>query len=179
MTEFFVPKKVSHDHWYKEPWMLLVFGGPLIVVIAGFITFYLAWQGSDPVLSKDYYKQGININKDLYRDAKASEYKLLAKIQLDQATGMLNLNLAGATDLPTAIVLSIASTAPNTEYESIEKTTLSQIKPGVYEGLIKTQSITNLANLNSWQVKIEASDWRLTADWRDPLHRSLQLKPYN
>lgn len=177
MTDFFIPKKPTEDHWYKEPWMLLVFGGPFVVVIAAIFTFYLAWHGSDPVLSKDYYKQGLNINKDIYRDAKASEYKLSANVQLDGVAGKLTLNLAGATTLPSSVLVTLSSDANNSEFESEDKATLTQIQPGLYAGVINTQSIKNLANLNLWLVKVESTDWRLTADWHDPLHRSLQLKP--
>ena len=77
MTDFFTPKKkASSDIWYKEPWMLLVVGGPVVVVIAAIITGFIAWQGEDKVIAKDYYKHGLNINKDIFRDAKANEYKI-------------------------------------------------------------------------------------------------------
>ena len=30
------------DRWYREPWLLLVFGGPLLVILACIATIYLA-----------------------------------------------------------------------------------------------------------------------------------------
>lgn len=177
MTDFFIPKKSTQDHWYKEPWMLLVLGGPVIVVIAAIFTFYLAWHGSDEVVTKDYYKQGVNINQNLYRDAKAAEYKMAAKIQLDAHSEKISLNLSGATALPSSVQMSISSSGNHSEFETVEKTNLTEIQPGLYEGIINKQAVANLKNLNMWTVKLEASDWRLTADWRDPAHNPLQLKP--
>lgn len=177
MTDFFTPRKTTNDLWYKEPWMLLVVGGPVVVVIAAIITGVIAWQGADKVVAKDYYKQGVNINKDIYSDARASEYKMLAKVQLDKVSGKVLLQLEGKTALPAAVLFSISATSSALEYESMQKITLSQVQPGTYEGLLKIPS--DSLSLALWHVKIEASDWRLTEDWRDPLHTSLQLKAQN
>lgn len=177
MADFFTPQKPKKDLWYKEPWMLLVLGGPVIVVIAAIITGVIAWQGADKVVSKDYYKQGVNINKDIYRDAKASEYKILATAKFDSGTGKINLQLAGATELPASILFTFTSKAGNSEYEPVQKITLYQTKTGLYEGLIKTSPTAESVNLNLWHVQVEATDWRLTADWLDPARTALQLKP--
>ncbi len=37
--------------WWTHGHVWLIISGPLIVVIAGFVTFYLAAHGQDPVLS--------------------------------------------------------------------------------------------------------------------------------
>ena len=179
MTDFFIPQKTTKDLWYKEPWMLLVIGGPVIVVIAAIITGVIAWHGADKLVAKDYYKQGVNINKDIYRDGKAGEYKMLASVQLDQVSGKVLLQLAGNTALPSSVLFSISATSRESAYESVQKITLSQVQPGIYEGLLKIPSASGSFSLALWHVKIEAADWRLTEDWRDPLHTSLHLKPQN
>jgi hypothetical protein len=51
--------------WWKFGHMWLVVGGPVVVVIASFITLYLAMTKIDPVVSEDYYRKGIEINKTL------------------------------------------------------------------------------------------------------------------
>jgi uncharacterized protein len=177
MADFFIPQKPKKDLWYKEPWMLLVLGGPIVVVIAAIITGVIAWHGADKVVSKDYYRQGVNINKDLYRDAKASEYKIFATAKFDRSAGKISLHIEGATELPSAILFTFTSTAGNSEYEAIQKIQLSQTKIGMYEGLLKPASTTDSVNLDLWHVQVEATDWRLTADWRDPANTILQLKP--
>ncbi len=177
MTDFYTPKKTKHDHWYKEPWMLLVLGGPLVVVIAAIITFYLAWQDSDNVLSRDYYRQGLNIDKDLSRDARAGEYKMRAEIRIDSSAAKVLLHLEGQTALPPSVQLVIASPSLTSEYEDVRKITLAQTSAGNYEGIIKIPATTEGTRQNVWHIKIEGADWRLTSVWQNPLLSTLQIKP--
>lgn len=54
--------------WWKFGHVWLVLAGPIVVVIAGFVTLYLAVSRPDPVVSEDYYRKGIEINKTLEAD---------------------------------------------------------------------------------------------------------------
>ena len=58
--------------WWHFGYAWLVISGPLIVVIASFITLYIAISRPDPVID-DYYRKGMEINKTLnaQRDAMA------------------------------------------------------------------------------------------------------------
>ena len=49
--------------WWKFGHVWLVLSGPLVVVVASFVTLYLAVTRPDPVVSEDYYQQGLNINQ--------------------------------------------------------------------------------------------------------------------
>lgn len=51
--------------WWQYGHVWLIIAGPLLVVIAGFITLYLAISRPDPVVDDDYYRKGIEINKTL------------------------------------------------------------------------------------------------------------------
>jgi uncharacterized protein len=51
--------------WWQFGHVWLVIAGPAVVVVASFMTLYLAVTRPDPVISEDYYRQGININKTL------------------------------------------------------------------------------------------------------------------
>ena len=53
------------EPWWKFGHVWLVIAGPAIVVVAGFATFAIAARHPDPVLSEDYYRQGIEINRTL------------------------------------------------------------------------------------------------------------------
>ena len=55
----------SSTPWWKYGHVWLVIAGPAIVVVASFITFYLASSGKDPVVDEDYYRKGVEINKTL------------------------------------------------------------------------------------------------------------------
>ena len=51
--------------WWKFGHVWLVVAGPVIVVIASFITLYLAVTRPDPVLDENYYQKGVAINQTL------------------------------------------------------------------------------------------------------------------
>lgn len=51
--------------WWHYGYVWLIIAGPLLVIIAGFITLYLAISRPDPVVDEDYYRKGIEINKTL------------------------------------------------------------------------------------------------------------------
>lgn len=51
--------------WWKYGYVWFLIAGPLLVIIAGFITLYLAMSRPDPVVDDNYYQHGIEINKTL------------------------------------------------------------------------------------------------------------------
>ncbi|NDP37216.1 MAG: nitrogen fixation protein FixH [Rhodoferax sp.] len=53
------------EPWWKFGYVWLVVAGPAIVVVAAIFTFYLAVTRPDQLVSEDYYRQGIEINKTL------------------------------------------------------------------------------------------------------------------
>lgn len=50
--------------WWNFGYVWLIISGPAIVIVAGFITLYLALSTPDPAV-EDYYRKGIEINKTL------------------------------------------------------------------------------------------------------------------
>ena len=62
----------SETQWYRQfwPWFLIILPGT--VVIASLVTVYIAFKGADALVVKDYYKEGLAINKtvDDLRNAK-------------------------------------------------------------------------------------------------------------
>lgn len=59
------------EPWWKFGHVWLVIAGPAIVVVAGFVTFFIAARQPDPVVREDYYRKGIEINQTL-QDAESS-----------------------------------------------------------------------------------------------------------
>ena len=55
---------VDTAKWYQNPYVWLIIGGPSLVIVASFITLYLAITNPDPAID-DYYRKGIEINKTL------------------------------------------------------------------------------------------------------------------
>jgi uncharacterized protein len=49
--------------WWRYGHVWLVLAGPLVVIIASFITLWLAVTRPDPVLSEDYYRKGVELSR--------------------------------------------------------------------------------------------------------------------
>ena len=57
--------RAASPPWWKFGHVWLVIAGPVVVVIAAFVTLYLALRFPDPMVAQDYYRQGTEINKTL------------------------------------------------------------------------------------------------------------------
>ena len=80
-------KHTSVQPWWKFGHVWLVLSGPAVVVVAGFVTLYLAVRTPDPVVSEDYYRQGININQTL--DAESAKLAPAIQARNHAATGVV------------------------------------------------------------------------------------------
>jgi len=57
--------------WWRHGFVWLLLAGPAAVVVAGIATIWIAVRGADPVVAPDYYRRGIEINKQLAARDKA------------------------------------------------------------------------------------------------------------
>jgi hypothetical protein len=55
--------------WWRYSYVWLLISGPAAVIVAGFVTAWIAVNGADPVVAHDYYKRGLEINKTLAEKA--------------------------------------------------------------------------------------------------------------
>lgn len=51
--------------WWKFGHVWLVISGPAVVIVAGFVTLYLAISRPDHLVTEDYYQKGVQINQAL------------------------------------------------------------------------------------------------------------------
>lgn len=51
--------------WWRFGYVWLVIAGPAVVVVAGFVTLWLAVSQPETLVAQDYYKRGVEINKTL------------------------------------------------------------------------------------------------------------------
>jgi hypothetical protein len=65
MTHASSPASPRPEPWWKFGFVWLVVGGPAVVVVASFVTLWLALRTPDPVVDENYYQKGIAINKAL------------------------------------------------------------------------------------------------------------------
>jgi uncharacterized protein len=68
--------------WYREPWAWIVMSGPAVVVVASFVSAFLAVRGADPVVDEDYYERGLHINAELAQDQQAARLHLESDLQI-------------------------------------------------------------------------------------------------
>ncbi|MEY4363920.1 MAG: hypothetical protein RLZZ24_1272 [Pseudomonadota bacterium] len=51
------------EPWWRVGPMWLVVLGPVIVIVAAFVTLFIAVRTPDPVVADDYYRKGLDITK--------------------------------------------------------------------------------------------------------------------
>lgn len=67
--------------WYRQfwPWFLIFLPGS--VVVAAFVTLYIANKGADDLVVDDYYKDGLAINQQIEKQKLARDLGILAHLQ--------------------------------------------------------------------------------------------------
>lgn len=66
--------------WWREPYVWLIIGGPLVVVVAAIFTAVIAFRAPDPVIDHNDYQQQVLLKK---KHVQSKELLLddLAKLQ--------------------------------------------------------------------------------------------------
>lgn len=59
------PATTDTQPWWKYGHVWLILSGPLVVIVAGFVTLVIAIRVPDPLIAEDYYRRGLDINKTL------------------------------------------------------------------------------------------------------------------
>jgi hypothetical protein len=157
--------------------MLLVLGGPVIVIVAAIYTAFLAYKGADHVIAPDYYKRGLAINQDIRRDLVARERGLAGALQIDESTRAVTFRLSGKGELPPTLTLNLSRAAGKGTEEIVVKVPLVQSEAGVYAGRLNLPPSLNGAESAMWQVNLDGGDWRLATGWYGPVHAAVAIKP--
>ena len=152
---------MSLTPWYREPWPWILMAGPFLVVVAAFVTLWLAISTMDGLVADDYYTEGNAVNADLARDRVAAKLGLSATVQV--AGGHVDLALR-ATDpalLPKVLWLRVAHPTQGGLDRSV---TLTRGNDGHYGA--------DMADLGPvhWQMLLEdgAHTWRLVGQRLGP-----------
>mgnify|MGYP002364838279 FL=1 len=145
--------------WYKEPWPWILMAGPAIVIVAGFVTAWLAIVSNDGLVADDYYKQGLALNQRLQRDHYASDLGLRADVM--RSSQQVRLLVAAERDaaLPEALTLKLSHPTRAGQDQMVKMVSEGQ---GFYGGKLS-------ADISGrWYVSIEdpAGRWRLQGEWQ-------------
>jgi uncharacterized protein len=169
-----LPMTLHSDNqpWYKDRWPWFLMAGPAIVVVAGFVTLWLAIESNDGLVTDDYYKQGMTVNQRIHRDHAAANLGLHADVMRSGLNVRLLLASQGGTTLPDSITLKLAHPTRAGQDQLVKMVLEGQ---GFYGGRLDTDIS------GRWLVSIEdpLSQWRLQGDWiadsGEPLRLSAKL----
>ena len=64
------------EPWWKVGPMWLVVGGPVVVIVAAFVTLFIAGRMPAPVVAEDYYREGLEVGK-----MKSAEAQMMPAMQ--------------------------------------------------------------------------------------------------
>ena len=141
--------------WFREPWPWLLASGPLLVVVASFVSAWIAIKSSDGLVSEDYYRQGLAAQETISRSEKAVALGLVARVHITSDT--LSVALSAKTpDFP--MPASVRVTVSHPTRAGLDQTQLiSRIAMGKYSARFR------LPAAGHWLILIEdeARNWRM------------------
>ncbi len=146
-------RAATSSPWYRQRWPWLLMAGPAIVVVAGFVTLWLAVASDDGLVADDYYKRGLLINRQLEKAGRGAAVGALATVRAD---GLVEIRLtgAGAQDAPPSVR---ARFAHPTRAGLDRVVTLNRAADGRYLGSMEPLPA------GRWLVSVETDAWRLPA----------------
>lgn len=153
-----VAENLNVRPWYKERWPWILMAGPLVVIVAGIVTLWLAVVSNDGLVADDYYKQGLAVNQQLHRDQNAGAIGLHADLMLSGDKLRL---LLGAND-PAALPALLTVKFSHPTKDGLDQLVAMKVESGgMYSGQLSSELV------GRWLVSIEDPDgrWRLQGEW--------------
>jgi hypothetical protein len=97
----------SEAPWYRQgwPWFLLLL--PASVVVASFVTLWIAASNPQSLVRGDYYRDGLALNRNLANAEAARERGLAAELTVDGSNQTLVLSMKSDTTLPQTLQLDL------------------------------------------------------------------------
>jgi hypothetical protein len=140
--------------WYREPMVWMIIMIPFSAVVMGAILLTLAVSSDDGLVSDDYYKKGLQINRSMERDALAGSYGLTAEVVLGAPDEMTEVSLAGNTEFQAPEIVHLRlfhATRPGLDRHLV----MRRVASGRYvaSGL--------RLEPGAWYAQLDAGGWRL------------------
>jgi hypothetical protein len=154
--------------WWREPMVWLILMLPLLAVVAGLTTVWIAYKKADIVLN-DADSPNLEITKADQMDKKATLMALTADMRVGYG-GMLAITLNGKlSKKPYYLLLKLVPA--NTGSSSNIILTLRPDSTGAYTTTLPSM----LAGERRVLLEPEDSKWRLKGTWQAPFSGTLQL----
>ena len=81
--------------WYRHRWPWILMAGPAVVIVAGFITAWLAIESYDGLVEDNYYKVGLAVNQQLKQKQLAADLNLGADLSFVEPGSQVRVVLSG------------------------------------------------------------------------------------
>lgn len=158
--------------WYRERWPWLLMLGPFLVIVAGFITAWLAVRSSDGLVDDDYYKQGLAVNQRIHRDRSAFDRGIEADLILSPDGRGLMAVLRERQERAIPPVLTVRLSHPTVSGRDL----ILNLSLGP-DGSYRTTLSAPLTGRWTASVEDPSLSWRLVGDWRPETTPALHLAP--
>ncbi len=144
--------------WYREPWPWLLMAGPFAAVVGGAITAWIAITHQDGLVSEDYYKKGLAINRTIAREQAATRAGISAQAQFSVDGTRVRVLATGLSPAPATLTLKLVHA---TVTGSDQIVMVSRDEGGWYDGALQPM------HAGKWQVLLEDPQgaWRVTGEW--------------
>ncbi len=157
--------------WYRQPlvWMLIAI--PASSVVVGMTMLWLAAASYDGLVVDDYYKRGLEINRDLERDRSAERLGLSAEIALDARSGGVQVRIASEdakVALPDRVMLQLLHPTRSGMDQRVE---LRLQGEGLYRGTAER------LGSGRWHLQLETEQWRIVGRLAVPGTGLGELRP--
>jgi hypothetical protein len=152
-----------HRPWWTEWGLLLVVGLPVLTIFACAITVTIAVKGRDGVVAEDYYRQGLAINRSIRRDEVAFERGISAVLSIDTERQRIQVQLSQANGEPLPSITAQEQQALRLELINAVHPERDQRLTLLPEGHGRWFAQASGLAAGPWDVVLEATDWRLSA----------------
>jgi hypothetical protein len=161
--------------WYNHfwPWFIVLLMG--VSIVGALATVWIAFSNADPVVSENWYAEGVDINRRLERQHRATILGLRASLELANAEGRMVVHLEGpGTDRLRAVRLHLSHPTVASRDRSL---VLERVGPARFE-VVMSDGPDALDG--RWYAVLEPGavadpaiahtdrDWRLTGTFRMP-----------
>ena len=178
--------QITPPPWYRQFWPWFLIALPATIVVACFFMLYLAIKHSDDLVSDNYYRDGLAINRVLTQDIRATELGLSANLSFDrdsndgsdEAINVLALTLSSRVEtfvMPTELNLHLLHPGDASADHVIQ---LMAAGDGRFRGqlpalpaqsfylrLVPAELIPAEANKSvSAQERLQSAEWRLAGE---------------
>ncbi len=91
--------------WYKQGWPWAIIAIPILTVIAGITTYFIAANQPHSMVKDDYFKEGLAINRSIEKQNRAIELGIAAEVSLDKVNNLTIVKLVSSSKLPSELNL--------------------------------------------------------------------------